>query len=768
MTHKTKKYRIGLLCAIVAMFLWIFVAVGLTGGREVEDFTDSDKIIMTVFLVVEIVTVIVMFLLAVLLGNEQGKRFRQQIHTVETNQDKNTKRRGTALVVLAFVAAFGAMIGGIVLGQELSAQLQNLSGWLLGISITVAAAVLLLNIVLKRWYVGRFENRQVSQVYQFIYSHRDSAEQTAARKLSLLKTWRRITDVYGLLLGVLGLCVALCGGILYNSASAAPLCFVAFLLIMCTFSRIRFPMPQNVFDEDKSYVSEEQYPHLYAVARKAAQTIGCGGRIRIALLSNCNAGIAKIGQTYSVQMGIILLSTFSEEEVYSVLLHEFAHVMGHNSEAIKERSYSAWIYDGRTPHYASGITNLFFSFFDAFYALQFSLYDYASSIQVETAADHAMLLSGNPAAVASALLKLKYYELFEWEKGTQDTSCMYEPEMPDKQLLTKELKRFRQAMEQNSEKWKQLLNVEIQSRSASHPTVKLRLEALGVRERQLIVAAADSAYAKECEKAREYVDELICENLTEVYEAHRKAFYLEPKAQVEEWEEAGRPLIAQEYGDIVWALRQLGRSAEAIELCERAIKELPDAASCNGYFIRGCHRLHSYDQRGIADIYFAIENNSNYLEEGIDAIGTFCCLTGNQMELDIYRQKALELAQKHKDQYSQMGVLTKKDRLSEESLPDGMLDEILEYIRSVDDGQIEKIYLVRKTITEDFFTSVFVIRFDLAAEEETCSKIMHKIFQYLDTGSDWQFSLFDYQDVLSVPVYEVKNSCVYSRENRQN
>ncbi len=764
MEHKPKKYLIGLLCAIVAMFLWIFVAVGLTGGREVEDFTDTDKIIMTVFAVVEIATAIAAFLLAVLFGNEQGKRFRHQIHTVEANGDKKTGRRGTALLVLAFTLALGAMTVGIVLGKESSAHLQNLSGWLLGISIAVAAAALLANIVLEKWYVGRFTNRQVSQVYQFIYSHREQAERTAKQKLSLLKRWRVFTGAYSVLLGVLGLCIALCGGILLDSGSAVPLCFAASILIMCAFSRIHFRVSQNVFDEDKSYVSEQQYPHLYALAKKAARTIGCGGSIRIAFLTGCNAGIAKIGQTYSVQLGAILLCSLSEEEMYCVLLHEFAHMAADNSEEMKAGNYHSWIYGGKTPHFLSGITKLFFSFFDGFYALQFSLYAYAAAIGTESAADQAMLLSNDPAAVASALLKLKYYELFTWEKGTQDEPCMYEPEMPDQQFLTRELERFRQAMEQKSGKWQQLIDAEIQSRSASHPTLKLRLEALGIREPRLLAAPADCDYAKECEKARDYVAELICGELSQDYDARRKALYLEPKTQVEAWEAAGKPLVAEEYGDLVWALRQLGRNTEAIELCERAIGELPVAASCNGYFIRGCHRLHSYDERGIGDIYFAIENNSNYLEEGIDAIGTFCCLTGNQTELDIYRQKALELAQKQKDEYSQTGFLTKKDRLSEESLPNGMLDDILEYIRSVDEGQIEKIYLVRKTITEDFFTSVFVIRFDLAAEQETCEQIMHKIFRYLDTCSDWQFSLFDYQEVMSVPVYEVKNSCVYSKK----
>lgn len=763
MTHKINKRLVGLLCAIMAMFLWIFAAVILTDGRDVKEFTDNDRIVMTVFIVVEIATAIVAMLFAVLSGKEQGKQVQQQANMPTADCDKNTKRRGTALLVLAFVVAVGAMIGGGLLKKNLPVQLQNFSGWLFATCIAVSAGFLLLSIVLKNWYVGRFEKQQVGQIQQFVYSHRESAEQTAAQKLALLKKWRLFTDIYGALLGVLGVCVALCGGILYSSGSAVPVCYVASLLIMCAFSQVRFLMPKKAFVEDKAYISEEQYPQLYAIAKKAAKTVGCSGRIRVALLPNCNAGIAKVGRTYSVQMGVILLCVLSEAEVYSVLLHEFAHMAEENSKAMKERNYNTWIWNGKTPHLVSGITNLFFGFTDAFYTLQFSLYDFASTLQVESAADQAMLLSGDPAAVASALLKLKYYDLFEWEKGTQDESCLYEQEMPDRHLMTTELKKFRQAMVQNNEKWQQLLEVEIQSRSASHPTLHLRLQALGIKEPRLIIAETDSDYAKECEKAQEYLDGLLCENLTVDYEGYRKAYYLEPKAQVEEWEAAGRPLVAQEYGDIVWALRQLGRTTEAIELCERAIAELPAVASCNGYFMRGCYRLHSYDERGIADIYFAIENNSNYLEEGIDTIGAFCCLTGNKKELDIYRQKAVELAQKHKDQYSQMEVLTPKDCLSEESLPDGMLESILEYIRSMDNGQIEKIYLVRKTITEDFFTSVFVIRFDLEADDEACAKIMHKLYRYLDTCSDWQFSLFDYQDVLRVPVYEIENSCVYAK-----
>jgi len=765
MNQKAKNYLIGMLCAIAAMFVWIFVAVALTGGRETYEFTDSDRIIMTVFIVIEILTAIITFLMAVLFGKEQGNQFLQTANAARTKGSIKKHNRGSALLILAYAVSFGTLIGGIVLGKNFPETLRDMRDWVLGISCSAAASMLLLNILLKKWYVGKLEKQKVGDVQRFIHAHRENAEKTAAQKLSFIKKWRRFTEIYAVLLGVLGLHVVLFAGLTYSAGNAVFFCFVAAVLIMCACSRIRFPEDEEVFNDNKSYIREDEYPHLYAQAKRAANTIGCTGKIRIALLPDCNAGIAKVGQIYSVGLGVILLCTLSEEEVYSVLLHEFAHMTGQNNKVQKERNYYNWLYKGKLPHFLSGITNLFFAFFDAVYTLQFGLYEYASSIQIESAADQAMLLCGKPSVAASALIKIRYYELFSWEKGTQDESCMYESEQPNPQLLTKELQRFLAAMETHSEKWRQLIDVEIQSRSATHPTLRSRLEALGMRHPQHMTATDTVEHIKECQQALAYLDGLLCEDLTEEYEERRKAYYLEPKARVEAWEEAGKPLVAQEYGDVIWALRQVGKNTEALELCERSIAELPPAASSNGYFIRGCYRLHSYDEAGITDIYTALENNSNYLQEGIEMIGTFCCLTGNQEELDIYRQKAVALVQKFKDEYSEVCVLNKKDRLSEENLPEGMLEQILDYIHSVDGGQIDGIYLVRKTITKDFFTSVFVISFESDTEDDVRNEILHKIFRYLDTSSDWQFSLFDYRDVMRVPVYKVKNSCVYIKKD---
>ena len=129
--------------------------------------------------------------------------------------------------------------------------------------------------------------------------------------------------------------------------------------------------------------------------------------------------------------------------------------------------------------------------------------------------------------------------------------------------------------------------------------------------------------------------------------------------------------------------------------------------------------------------------------------------------MEIYRERAIALTEDNKIQ-SEASILNKKDKLSTESLPEGMLEDILEYIIFECSDNIEKIYLVRKTITDNFFTSAFVIKMTPDTDDDTRYKILHKAFNYLDTCSDWQFSLFDYEDVKNVKIEDIAGSCVYS------
>lgn len=763
MNPKAKRLLIPTIILIVLMFIWIGVAVLLTGGRDVGEFTATDKKIMMAFLIVEIVTIVLVFVFAYLTGRANRDHIPKMTNIPTTKSEKTIRFRSIGLSVSAVVLSLGIQILGIVLGKACSDGFVRICAWLSWVCIGVSFVLLILNQLLLKSRTAHLNQQKIAQIHKFIVSHRETAEQTAAEKYAVIKRWKQATDLYAVIISALAVTTAFSSGVNYNG-TATVLCMLAALLFLCAFSRIRFQTPKSFFDEEKTYVAPEEYPKLYALAAQAADTIGCEGTIRIAVLPDANAGIAKIRDIYSIQIGATLMHALSEEELYHILLHEFSHMEQQKNIAQKEQQYFNWLNNGQLPFFASGIVHAMFAYFDYVYMWEYMLYMYAATIQIETKADQAMARFGDPQIAASALLKLKYHELFCWEKGHRDEKNLYIPEEPDKQIVSDDIAEFLQQIPVRSGDWDMLADVEILSRSASHPTLKMRLDSLGVSKATALPAVHSEGFAEECSRAVKHLEELVYENRKESYADNRKALYLEPLETVERWEAAGKPLIAEEYGDVVWSLRKLARTEEAIALCQQAIDALPAAASCQAYFLRGSYRLYGYDPAGLDDIYFAIEHNPNYIEEGMNIIGNFCCLTGNQEELDCYREKAAELAQKEKDVYSQIGKLEKNDNLQGETLPEGMLEEILEYIHTIENGEIQKLYLVRKTITADFFTSALVVHFCPNVQEDAASEILHKIFCYLDTSSDWQFSLFDYRDVASVKVERIENSCIYEKK----
>ena len=271
-------------------------------------------------------------------------------------------------------------------------------------------------------------------------------------------------------------------------------------------------------------------------------------------------------------------------------------------------------------------------------------------------------------------------------------------------------------------------------------------------------------FGAECGRAIDFLDARMEADMGAYYADFRREKYVEPLERVTAWEASGCPLTAEGYADIVEDLRLLCRESDAIALCDRAIEALSPAAAGSAYFIRGIHRLHCYDRAGLEDLYTAIAGNSNYIDEAMDQIGSFCCLMGLEQELEEYRGKALELAQRQKDEFSALDTLTRRDNLSQEHLPEGMLEAILAYICSISQDSIEKIFLVRKTISDQFFTSAFVIRFLPGTPEDTRQQVLHKIFRYLDTSTDWQFSLFDEAEIPKGLTDRVENSCVFEKK----
>lgn len=758
-----KKWLTVLILSAVAMFAWIFLAVALTGGREVADFTQRDKQIMIGFGVVEALTFGVMLLSAVMVGKQVGRSMPKAEPISLTKAEMARRRTGALLMWGSLVLALAAQIGGIFLWKQNDAYVTTGAKWLCGMGFLLGLVVLpLVSVGATAVYRRRFSQMTVQEANAFVLSHREQAERTAQQKLGRLRFIRLASNVYGCFLFLLGIFLAFLSGYLYRSdtISVARL-FGAGFLMAAAAQQILLPVPKAFFEEMDGLLPEQDYPQLYALAHRAAEESGWQGPVRLFIAPFSGVGIGKLRDTICLRLGATTLGIMTQEELYSIFLHEFAHEGAENHRVNREEDYHSFLTQGRSPNALSTLTAFYYTYSDSVYAMTYELFHYAADIIMENRADRAM--AQNPTAAASSLLKLKYYDLYLWEGEALDDTPIWQPGIPPKHLLAQELSGFLKALPWRQQDWNGLTKKEIPARSATHPTAWERIQKLGLTELPNTDGLPAGDYGLECSRAVEQMDAQIAQSLEASYQDARRERYAEPLERVTAWQAAGCPLTAEGYADVVEDLRMLRRQSDAIALCDRAINELPPAAACSAYFIRGIHRLHCYDRAGLEDLYTAIGGNSNYIDDALEQIGSFCCLMGLQQELEEYRQKALTLAQRQKDEFSQLDTLTRRDHLSQEHLPEGMLEGILSYIGSICQDSIEKIFLVRKTISDQFFTSAFVIRFLPDTSGETKQEVLHKIFRYLDTSTDWQFSLFDEADIQKGLVDRVENSCVFEK-----
>lgn len=759
-----KKWLWVLLISLALMFGWIFLAVALTGGRDAADFTPRDKQVMIGFGAAEALTFGVMLLSAVMVGKQMGRAMPTPEPISLTKAEKTRRRTGAALLWGSLLLALTAQIGGILLWKQNDAWATGGAKWVCGLGYLLGLVVLpLVSMLAVALQKKHYQKMSVSEANAFVLSHREQAEQTAARKLDQLRFIRLAANAYAIFLFLLGLCLAVLSGYLYRSDTfTVPRVFGAAFLMAAAAQQILLPLPKAFLEEIDGFLPEEDYPRLYALARRAAEETGWQGPVRLYMMPLSGAGIGMVRGVLCLRLGAQTLGMMTEEELFTIFLHEFAHEGTENRRMNREEDYYAFISQGRSPNALSALTSVYYGYWDGVYALTYEIFHYAAAIGIETRADR--MMAQNPEAAAASLLKLKYYDLYLWEREAQDDTPSFQPALPPEHLLAEELSDFLKALPWRRADWNAVTKGEIRSRSATHPTAWERIQALGLRSLPDTDGLPSGALGEECTRAIAFLDHRIAESLTPNYEELRRARYLEPVERVNAWEASGCPLTAEGYADIVEDLRTLSRISDAERLCSRAIESLSAAAAGSAHFVRGILRLHRYQKDGLEDLYTAIAGNSNYIDEAMDQIGSFCCLMGLEKELEEYRSKALELAQRQRDEFSQLDTLTKQDRLSQEHLPEGMLEGILSYISEISQDSIGKIFLVRKTITEQFFTSAFVIRFQPETSEETKEQVLHQIFRYLDTSTDWQFSLFDEADIPKGIVERVENSCVFERE----
>ncbi len=679
----------------------------------------------------------------------------------EDGQTRVLKRRGALVLLFASLLALFAFSLGLLVQKP-----QLILPRFVYLLLFALAALLPVFIAVMGYSAGKRFADMLKEFYsedfqRVFWEQREQAEEAAKKTEAQLAVNRQNAGVTAFMLALSGCVCAFTAGLLGFSPPLTALVLIpAALLAAAALNRIRLPIPAAFMEDDESYVSRADFPKLYELAERAAEQVGAGVKsgLKLAVLPNGNIGIGDFDGNISLQIGAQLLSVLSEEELLAILRHEFSHVR--SNEGNKIMQYERWMALGRSIFPLSGILDrLFFTREDSEGAFLTVLHGFGNSVRDEEAADRAMLTGCDKRVAASALIKTGFLASFEYERNSYDTPSDFDGESVPDDLASKQNRELIERIALRKKAWLSMIPLEILSRSASHPTLKMRLEHFGVSKYEALEAEDSAELAAEKRRALEFSDAFYKKRLAEAYKSARKSAL----ETLSEWEGAGRPLTAEGYADVIGALSDMGRVSEAEALADRAIAELPEAGRAYACLFKGELLAKRCDRAALPLLYEAIKTD-NYVEQGLEYIGTLCCLIGDAEELEKYRALAPELQREHYGDQSKVGYISAKDELSEERLDEGELEALLAHIMGFENGMIDEIYLVHKRISASLGASCVIVRFVKDCVREERERIMHKIFNYLHTVSSRQYSLHEFNEVPKRKVAAVPNSLVYKKK----
>lgn len=676
-------------------------------------------------------------------------------------ENKKTNLGKIIRALIAFLLVLTFNIIGVFCAGSMNDDIKSKLSVLLFVLIGVAVAFFLINVIGFGIYEKK-SNVTVEQRRNNYLERRDEALKDLPKSVGRIVLWRRIVVAYSVFIFFFALSFSFLMGV----GGQAGLTILPVYLLYGLLTRIA-PITKRFSFE--GYSTPESYPYLHNLAKNVAEKLGMKGKIRIVFFPDCNAGIAKIGKYYSLQLGVLLLDMLTEDELCQVLIHEFAHITKDGNSMDREYRLFRFITEKEESNF-SELLDCMYMLLDRVYTFEYLMYKLSASIAVEKIADESIRQYGDPQTAANALAKIAYNECFNNELDVHMEEHYFAPEQCRENVMTELRDSFRVAVAKRADLWKTMLCNEIQSQSASHPILRNRIKALGVSDFSVEFPEDEGGdYRNECAKALEEVNKIRFEVEREVYAQNRKEQYLEPLSVVEKWQADGESMAAETVRPVMNALMSIGRYDELEALCDKVIAQAKTRfEKGHAYMLKGMLCLNRYDKAGIGLIYEAIDINKNYIDEGMSQIGSFCCRMGLTEELEEYRRRVIDLQQKQEDEYEHANTLTAKDNVCEESMPEDMKKELVGHIIGISEGKIKRIFLLRKVICDSFFSSAFVIQFKFEADEETIDRIMEKIFIYLDTYPlDWQFSLFMYDKETVEAIKKVNNCCVYDSNHEE-
>lgn len=668
------------------------------------------------------------------------------------------KIKDATVVAVPYVAAFVLNLALYGAGMYVSFPYGRIC---LGAALGLLGGCMLISFVGEKLYARRFDSMAEDEYLQYILSNTKKLREAFDHAEKTLLRLKNAVIVYIVFIVILTLAVPFFYGASDFSAEFGyvPLMFCS-MYIQADLVYVLLCVLTDKPDFSQ-YENKKDFPQLYAVAYRAANAVGINREIRFFLTNDCNAGIQRFGKIYSIELGVPLLAVLTEEELYQVFLHEFAHMQDEHLRAKCSAQILSDVLEMRGASTHGFANRLLFALPSAVFNTELSVFDTASSVLHEEKADAQIEKTGDALSGVSGIAKIAMYELYAFEHTLLYPQPFYEGEQVPTDVCTKDCMQFRGAIEKRKDFWLKLLFQELPPRLSTHPTFRQRWEALGKPQFAVTLPQENTPYFQEVFKAAKQIDDKLVALNKDDYAKMREEEYLEPLAVVQAYEREKKELSAEKSRPIIEAYMQLNRFDEMQEICETVISRAKnDTEAAHAYFALGGVLLLHYDERGARYIQKAIAANENYAATGFDLLGAFYARMGMEKELQEYR-KQVDAFLHNTQERVEISELHAKDNLHLVELTDFRRAQIA-YIAALGGDDLEKIYLVRKEISDSTYTYAYILRFSENAVETERDKIETAIFNYLDTEDD-QYSLFTYDKGYERIFKAVGNCCVYEK-----
>lgn len=551
-------------------------------------------------------------------------------------------------------------------------------------------------------------------------------------KIRLIIVFEKIYFFFNCVCLILGFASALALG----NASAYVLFALASFWLMC-FENIGV----SDIDEPGLALDSETYP---AMEKLVKETVGAylpeavyGKDIFAFAVHGPEVSTARWRNGYAICIGVTAVGLLSREQLKMAILHELCHIKNGDAD------FSADVM-GLYARYSS--PKLFFTMGMLLMGIpMFVIRNRIPKFMTASSRAHELRVDREVAKLinyeekrayigAAATMKMLDYYLSDNRNGEN----IYEAPEPPYDFETRTEQGFLKSLEEKEDFWRELIEKELEAKKAPYPTFARRREALGVKVDDYEVAPGDDdyMYVADRDSLRHKSDNIIHDGMELTFEDDRKSNYLEPMNSYKKYcarIENGETLDLGERVDHAFALECIGRYDEAMAAYDGILKEYPTNATA--LFRRGLMYLNDLDENGIDMVLRAMEENTNYIKNGVQVLSDFCIKLGLEDRLEECRQRSVELLEYMYNSYSHVISIEKNDKYLPVGLPDPVKKEIVDLVISEFGEDLDTAFMVDKK-HEGITATLIFVRPCENYDVDRWNSAYHNVFLNLDVREE--------------------------------